>query len=139
MSRICDETRRLRQTERMLRPMLLGVLASALVVTGAAGGTVAPSGLHGVVLRGPNTPVCQVGVPCEERAAGVVLTFTRRGIRARAVRTTAAGRYRVRLPAGLYTVRTSERPFGVVPAPSRARVIAGRFRRVDFHIDTGIR
>jgi hypothetical protein len=55
------------------------------------------------------------------------------------VRTDAKGFYRVRLAAGAYTVRTNQRPFGTRPDPERVRVVAGKSRRVDFHVDTGIR
>jgi hypothetical protein len=50
------------------------------------------------------------------------------------------GRYRLRLPPGLYTVR---RPAaGSVDRklePNRVRVFAGRRTNIDFFIDTGIR
>ena len=53
--------------------------------------------------------------------------------------TDAKGLYRVRLPEGRYAVRTNQRPFGTLPEPRIARVVAKSVRRVDFHIDTGIR
>ena len=58
---------------------------------------------------------------------------------AAAVDEQVGGRYRVRLTAGLYAVRTNQRPFGTVPQPRRVRVEAGVDRRVNFAIDTGIR
>ena len=66
------------------------------------------------------------------------LFFTRDGATTSAV-TDAKGFYRVRLAAGTYAVRTNQRPFGTMPQPRTARVVAGDVRRVDFHIDTGIR
>jgi hypothetical protein len=98
----------------------------------------AASGLHGVVMRGPTEPVCRVGVPCSEPAAGAVLAFAREG---KVVRVTvgAGGRYRVRLAPGLYTVRTV--PVSRVGGlrPLHVRVRRGVDTRVDFAIDTGIR
>jgi hypothetical protein len=120
----------------------LGTLSLALVLAGAAGARIntAPSGLRGIVTRGPITPVCVAEQPCTEPARNVTLLFSHDArVVGRAV-TNDEGRYRVRLPAGLYSVR---RP-GVVRIdrrlePDHARVRAGRFSRVDFSIDTGIR
>jgi hypothetical protein len=94
--------------------------------------------LHGTVTRGPITPVCQVGVPCNGPAAHMTLFFTRSGVRT-STSTDAQGRYRLKLNAGLYTVRTSQKVFGATPKPSSVRVYAARDRRVDFFVDTGIR
>jgi hypothetical protein len=98
----------------------------------------APGGLHGTVLRGPIRPVCQVGVPCTAPTRAT-LAFTREGVR-RTVRSGTDGRYRIALPSGRYAV-------SVVPPlrigrgidPRAVTVPAGRFARVDFTIDTGIR
>jgi hypothetical protein len=94
--------------------------------------------LHGTVMRGPTTPVCRVGVPCEEPAAQVTLLFSRNGTSKRSG-TDRNGRYRLRLAPGVYSVRTDQRPFGTMPRPASVRVRAGRDIRVDFDIDTGIR
>jgi hypothetical protein len=97
-------------------------------------------GLHGFVMRGPTTPVCRVGVPCSEPAAGVQLTFSHGGKVDATALTTAGGRYSVRLPAGLYTV--AQRPaakIGTGIRPQQVRVAGGASRRVDLFIDTGIR
>lgn len=97
-------------------------------------------GLHGVVTRGPTTPVCRVGMPCSEPAVGVTLAFSR-GAKAYAlVLTGPGGRYSVRLPAGTYTV--AQRPgakIGTGVRPQQVRVAVGASRRLDFFIDTGIR
>jgi hypothetical protein len=118
----------------------VATLSLALVIVAGAQATVAPSGLHGVVVRGPITPMCVAEQPCTAPATNVTLLFSRGGrIVGRAV-TDSAGRYRLRLPAGLYVVR---RPVTVTIGrgmePNRARVYVGRFVRVDFSIDTGIR
>jgi hypothetical protein len=112
-----------------------------LALTGAAASAATPSGLYGTVTQGPTQPVCRPNIACSGPAAGVTLTFRRSngtGAVAR-VRTSALGRYRIRLAPGVYTVRTNSKPFGVVPFPQRAWVATARFRRVDFEIDTGIR
>ncbi len=94
--------------------------------------------LHGTVVRGPTTPVCIVGKPCTAPAKHVTLFFTRNG-KTRSTVTDDQGRYRVRFPAGVYSVKTNQRPFGTRPQPSTVRVRAGLDRRVNFEIDTGIR
>jgi hypothetical protein len=97
-------------------------------------------GVHGVVMRGPTTPVCRVGMPCSEPAVGVQLTFSRGGKIAATALTAAGGRYSVRLPAGIYTV--GQRPaakIGTGIRPQQVRVVGGASRRVDLFIDTGIR
>jgi hypothetical protein len=99
----------------------------------------AASGLHGVVTRGPTTPVCQVGKPCSEPALGAVLVFAHDGKVAARVRVGAGGRYAVALQPGVYAVRLSppQRIGGL--EPSQVRVRSGSSGRVDFQIDTGIR
>jgi hypothetical protein len=94
--------------------------------------------LHGTVMRGPIAPVCRIGMPCSAPAKNVTLSFTRNGA-TRSTRTDDRGRYSIRLPAGVYAVKTNQRPFGLFPQPRTARVRAGRSTRVDFAIDTGIR
>lgn len=95
--------------------------------------------LSGVVMRGPITPVCRVGMPCNEPAVGAVLVFDREGRTAARVTVGAHGRYAVRLAPGTYTVLQSPRPkigFGIRPGMVVVRRVA---RRADFFIDTGIR
>lgn len=94
--------------------------------------------VHGTVTRGPITPVCQVGVPCDGPAAHVTLYFTHAGLRT-STSTDAQGHYRLKLKAGLYTVRTNQKVFGRTPKPDTVRVVAGQDRRVNFFVDTGIR
>jgi hypothetical protein len=123
---------------------MIAVAVAAALAGGQAGGVAASaggvrSGLYGVVTRGPVTPVCRAGVPCTEPAPNVTLVFLHGGREAGRTRTDARGRYRVRLRATSYSVRTLQKAFGRTPTPARATVVAGRFRRVDFAIDTGIR
>jgi hypothetical protein len=113
----------------------------AAALGGTAAGAPARSGLTGIVMRGPITPVCRVDVPCDAPAAAFVLVFARAGtVRPLRATTDARGRYRVALPAGTYTVS------GAVPAgvgrgisPARVHVRAGHVDRIDFSVDTGIR
>ena len=122
--------------------VVISALSLALVVVAGAGAqtTGLSSGLSGVVVRGPIAPVCVAEQPCTEPARNVTLLFSRNSrVVGRAV-TDTAGRYRVRLPAGVYAVRRpGSMGIGRGIEPNRARVYAGRFRRVDFSIDTGIR
>jgi hypothetical protein len=94
--------------------------------------------LHGVVMRGPTTPVCTTSKPCSEPAVGAVLVFTGGGRVVRS-RVGADGRYSVRLAPGTYTVRQAPATrigFGI--RPDRVRI--GRVAvHADFFIDTGIR
>ncbi len=124
-----------------LRPAagLSGLAAATALLFASAGATAGiRTGLYGTVYRSPTTPVCRVGVPCSAPAPGVVLSFSGAGV-VRETRSAGDGHYAITLPPGTYTVRTSSKPFGVVPQPTRVRVPAGAARMVDFTIDTGIR
>ncbi len=84
-------------------------------------------------------PVCMVGKPCSKPAAGVTLTFTRRGSPARHVVTKSDGTYRIVLAPGHYTVRVVPRSRIERLSPATVVVPAGAFARQRFVIDTGIR
>jgi hypothetical protein len=122
---------------------VLRVLLTVLVVfaaAGSAGASTNPSGLWGEVRRGPIAPVCVAEQPCDAPAKNVTLVFSRNGTVVRRATTNDQGRYRVRLAPGTYSVRRTEKPaVGRGLEPAQARVRAGRFVRVDFSIDTGIR
>jgi hypothetical protein len=90
------------------------------------------------VVRGPIAPVCRVGVPCTAPAAHATLYFSRSG-RTVGTTTNANGYYRIRLPNGLYAVKTKRQSVGGGLEPRTVRVVAGRDKRADFQIDTGIR
>jgi hypothetical protein len=117
------------------------VFVAGSVLGAGAGAAAAPSSgtLYGAVTQGPTRPVCSVAEPCDGPAPGVTLSFLRNGHVLGRVVTGRGGVYRIRLSAGSYAVRTSRKPFGTIPSPPSARVLAGRARRVDFAIDTGIR
>jgi hypothetical protein len=112
---------------------LAPLLAAALAAPAATAKT--STGLYGVVTRGPITPVCVAEMPCSAPAPGAVLVFVRGGQEVARVKAGTAGRYRVRLAAGSYTVRAVNRPID----PKSVVVRQARMLRVDFSIDTGIR
>jgi hypothetical protein len=120
--------------------LVLVISSLALVVATGARATTARGTLSGTVTRGPITPVCAIEQPCDEPAANVTLLFTQNGSTIGRALTDMNGHYRVRLPAGAYTVRrpsasTMDRKLD----PNRVRVYARRTLRIDFSIDTGIR
>ena len=94
--------------------------------------------IHGVVMRGPTQPVCQVGKPCSAPAVGVTLVFSRAGHMPVRVKTVKGGRYSVRLAPATYKVSTAPRmTIGTGVRPATVRVHAAA--TVNFYIDTGIR
>jgi hypothetical protein len=117
-----------------MRAAALGVLVGLLAV-GAAGASTTTSGLYGKVTRGPIAPVCVAEQPCSEPAAGVLLKFSRGGKAVASTRSRADGSYRIGLAPALYKIKLSARSID----PSEVTVRSGRFRHVDFSIDTGIR
>jgi hypothetical protein len=119
-----------------VRIALLVAVALSAVSAGAAAGGPSAGGLRGQVRIGPVTPVCRADEPCTKPATSVVLTFTHasRHISARTDRTT--GRYRVTLPAGVWSVRAS---VGMRIAPAAVNIASGRVTVRNFLIDTGIR
>ena len=114
---------------------LVAIVVAAAACALPAGATTAP-GLHGIVTRGPITPVCTPDAPCTAPAKGAVLSFRSEGGAVHKVTVGSDGSYRLALAPGRYTVTTaSRRPI----SPSAVKVLAGRDRKVDFSIDTGIR
>ena len=99
----------------------------------------AASGLRGIVMRGPTTPVCRVDVPCDEPAAGVVLVFSQSGHVIARTTTGGNGGYRLTLRPGTYGVTTSTRTIGSGLTPRSVLVRRGRVAHIDFKLDTGIR
>jgi hypothetical protein len=120
-------------------------IACTLVVSAAAAAAVCAdagtaTGLHGVVMRGPTTPVCRAGSPCDAPAANVTLVFSHDAADVARTTTTRLGMYRIVLRPGIYSVRALHAgKLGRALAPAQVRVVAGRMRTVDFSIDTGIR
>ena len=124
-----------------MKVVITGLSLALVIVAGAgAQSTTVSSGLRGVVVRGPIAPVCVAEDPCTAPAKNVTLLFSRNGRTVGRTVTDDAGRYRVRLSAGVYAVRRpGSMGIGRGIEPNRARVYADRFSRVDFSIDTGIR
>jgi hypothetical protein len=120
--------------------ILAAVVAAVSLSWGAAAAATTTSGLRGLVERSPIRPVCAADDPCSAPATDTLLTFVRGGYRSVTTRTSREGRYRVALAPGTWTVRTTAASkIGSGIAPRSVRVYAGRFRVVDFVIDTGIR
>ena len=94
--------------------------------------------LHGIVVRGPTTPVCMVSRPCSAPAVGAVLAFSRGGRVVARARVGAGGRYSVRLAPGAYLV-TQAPPSRIGAGVRPGRVRVGVSATVNFFIDTGIR
>jgi hypothetical protein len=78
-------------------------------------------GLHGVVMRGPTKPVCEMGSACSAPAPGVTLVFSRGSALAARVRSDRRGRYAVRLAPGTYEVATAPPPVAAAWRCSSAR------------------
>ena len=114
---------------------IAGAASAAACGANTSGEAVRASGLYGLVLIEPATPVCHVGMPCTKPARGVKLVFLRNGRRAASATTDARGRYRVQLRQGRYAVRIGRR----APTPTTATVPSGRFARRNFTYDAGIR
>lgn len=118
--------------------LLLGLALVVAAACGTANGTTVSGGLYGNVTKGPITPVCREGVPCDGPAAGLTLVFSRNGAVVARTTTRQDGSYRLALEPGRYSVRTVPRGL-IPPEPAVATVAADRSRRIDFFVDTGIR
>ena len=122
-----------------MQRILAALSASLAFAVPANCGGNADSGLYGSVVVSPAQPVCRVGVPCTAPAKNTWLTFSARGRSVVRARTDARGRYRVTLRPGTYVVGVGRRVIGRGLEPMRAVVRTGRYRRVDFTLDIGIR
>jgi Carboxypeptidase regulatory-like domain len=110
----------------------------AVALPALAAGATPRSGLTGVVLLDPAYPVCEIGRPCTKPAPHVRLVFARGGHVAR-TRTSAEGSYRIRLRPGRYVVTVPSGARAGSVTPRRVDVPSGRYRRVVFRLDLGIR
>jgi hypothetical protein len=115
------------------------VVAAALLLLPTASPGTTGSGLYGIVKKGPITPVCRVGVPCDAPAE-VTLVFSRAGREIARARSSKRGYYRLALEPGFYDVRSSVR-IGIqkLPKPRAVHVRSGHWDRINFFFDTGIR
>ncbi len=129
----------------MLRLGASAVAVFVLLPAATTGGSTG-SGLYGTVTKGPITPVCRQGVPCDAPAQ-VTLVFSRsRTTRGggtfawKRARSDRNGRYRIALPPGFYEVRSTVKiGMGRLPRPHAVHVRAGHWDRIDLFFDTGIR
>jgi hypothetical protein len=123
-----------------MRRGLIALLATAALLTGVASATTRPNGLYGTVRKGPTSPVCRVGSPCDAPAQ-VTLVFSKAGKQAARIRSTkATGSYRIGLASGYYTVTTVEKVgIGRDIRPRSVHVRRGHWDKLNFFIDTGIR
>jgi hypothetical protein len=123
-----------------------GVAVALVLLPVAGSGGAAGSGLYGTVRKGPVTPVCQQGVPCDAPAQ-LTLVFTRTNPDGTAqstqkwrLRSTEQGKYRIALDSGFYTVRSTVK-IGMtkLPKPHAVHVRAGHWDKINLFFDTGIR
>lgn len=123
-----------------MRAIVFAALTLTVAASSAAGGsaTITASGLRGVVMRGPTSPICHVGDPCEEPAKGLLLQFRRDGRIVKQVRTSRTGRYRVLLRRGRYAVTTPGLRATARLQPQLVVVPRGRIARRDFHLESGV-
>jgi hypothetical protein len=113
------------------------VVVLALAFVSAAVVVRTPTGvLHGVVTRGPITPVCSTAQPCYAPVPGAKIVFLRNGRPVAHTTTRGDGSYRIRLAGGRYGIRL---PGYRRWTPLRVLVQRGRAKRLDISIDTGIR
>jgi hypothetical protein len=123
----------------MLRTAALLVGLAALIPLSAAGADLGATGLRGTVVLSPSQPVCYEDEPCSKPASGYVMSFSRNGRVVGRATTRVDGRYRVLLAVGRYAVSFTPRRPTLTLKPTSVLVVAGRIRRVDFEIDTGLR
>jgi hypothetical protein len=131
-ARVCDDiVSKVGHTERVIHVFLVALVA----VSGSS-----RSGLYGKVVISPARPVCAAGESCTAPDRNDVLTFWRGDRRVAIARTNTAGSYRVALAPGRYVVRVKH-PHGIGRGldPTRATVPRGRYARVNFTLDIGIR
>ncbi len=102
-------------------------------------GSTLTTGLEGTVTRGPITPVCQVGVPCDAPFSASFLVWQGTRLIAR-FQSDTAGRYLVLLAPGDYAlVPDSSAPIWPKGQSRAATVGAFGLTHLDLVFDTGIR
>lgn len=118
----------------------VGAIGASLLGSAPAVATTPDSGLRGQVLYGPTCPVQRPGAICERpyQATLVVSRTTSRGTIAR-VRTSADGRFTVRLAAGRYLVKATGHTTFPRSWSQKVSVTANHFTSLTIHIDSGIR
>jgi hypothetical protein len=123
-----------------MRRGLIALLSTAALLSAAASAVTRPNGLYGGVRKGPTSPICRVGSPCDAPAQ-VTLIFSKAGKQAARIRSTkTTGSYRIGLAPGYYTVTTVEK-IGIDRniRPRTVHVRRDHWDKLNFFIDTGIR
>lgn len=98
--------------------------------------------LFGAVTRGPLTPVQRPGMRSQSPVAGARIdVMTLDGKPVTSVETDSIGSFRIEVPAGTYrlTMPSLHGAMFTKDLPATVSVSAGEKKRVDIHLDTGIR
>ena len=124
-----------------MRIVLTAVVAATAACASAATSPSATTGLTGVVIRGPVTPVCRIDVPCD---APFSATFSveRSGRRVTQFQSDAAGQFTVVLAPGVYTIVPAADAPIISPTTQGKSVTVvdnGMLTVVRLTFDTGIR
>ncbi|HEU5256836.1 MAG TPA: hypothetical protein VFU28_12645 [Vicinamibacterales bacterium] len=126
---------------RALRIVVIGSAAAMFACASAAPSPSTTTGLTGVMMRGPVTPVCRVDVPCD---APFSATFNveRNGRRVTQFQSDATGQFTVLLAPGAYIVVPNTDAPVISPASQMKSVTVadnGMLTVVRLTFDTGIR
>jgi hypothetical protein len=130
--------------EMLLVPLLLASGVSALVNTlDSPGNGQSSSVLVGSVTKGPISPVMWQGAPASSSgvANARIDIATAAGNRLISVVTDSTGNFRVKLAPGSYrlTMPSLHGAMFTKDLPAIVTIAAGEMKRVDIHLDTGIR
>lgn len=112
---------------------------TGIIVAGRSPGGV----LYGSVTKGPLSPVVrpgQIRLASGVRGAQIEI-ITAQGQPIRSVKTDSKGAFTVTLPAGTYQITMSSL-YGAMftkDLPASITIVDGREKRLDIHLDTGIR
>lgn len=118
------------------------LLIAAIGMSACSGTAPSPTtGLTGIVMRGPITPVCRVDVPCDAPlSAG--FTVQRAGRQVAQFQSDSTGQFTVYLDPGAYTVVPNGDAPLIAPASQGKAVTVedtGHLTVVSLTFDTGIR
>jgi len=127
----------------MCAPARLSILALIVAVGASCSDPMSPTvdtGLTGVVVRGPITPVCAINTPCEAPFSAAFDVYAD-GRRIAGFRSDAEGHFTVMLPAGIYRVIPgADAPIIQPPAQVKSvEVLPVGLTEVRLEFDTGIR
>ncbi len=129
----------MRSRKEILSAVVVFVTSGLLACTATAPSPA--TGLTGVVMRGPITPVCRVDVPCDAPfSAG--FTVQRAGQRVAQFQSDASGQFTVYLAPGTYTVvPNADAPIISPSSQVKSVTVAdtGQLTVVRLAFDTGIR